>query len=432
VTDRLTGLRALRPGPQGQAVLMTILLEKVGSGLWVTAAAIYLTQVDDLSVRVTGIELGLAGLAGLAGSPLAGILADRFNAPRLCSVLYLLRAVATWCLLLCTSAWSLPMALCAWTISDRGTAALQRMLVADAGGADRIRFQALARVVTNVGLVLGALGAAGVFAATNAAVFHAMIGVQGVMYLCAAAGALRIPLSGSEGQPQDSRASAETRRARGRAHHAGSPHGSATPWRDRGYLLFTLLELPLFLDNSLMGVGLPLWIVELGLPHFLVSAVFVVNAFIVIAFQLRLSAFARTSERTAAMLPAVGAAFLTGCCCAAAAAVLHSATVEILLILAAAAAITIAEMVHTATSWELAVALAPKIGRNRYVGVYGLSQAGERAGGPLLMTGAILTGGALGWPILGFSLVIVSTVQKRIVRSRQASFASGPQDCRHG
>ena len=113
-----------------------------------------------------------------------------------------------------------------------------------------------------------------------------------------------------------------------------------------------------------------------------------------------------------------GTAFLIGCCAAAAAAAVHSLVVATALLLCSAAGITAAEMIHTVTSWELAVALAPPDGRNRYVGVHGIAQAGERAGGPVVIADGVLAAGPLSWPVLGAGLFALSLAQRRVVRRR--------------
>lgn len=395
-------------------VLATLLLEKTGSGLWQTAAVLYLTEVVGLRTTQVGLLLGVAGLAGICGSPLAAAFAQRVPTSRLCGLLYLLRAATTACVPFCHSFWTLLPALVLWALSDRGTAALQRLVVADAAGADRSDFQAVARVATNVGLAIGALGAAAVIAVGTVSAYRVLIVAEGLLFVAAALQALRMAGRGT--------AAAVDRTARYGV--TAAPAETRGPWRDSGYLAFALCEFPLFLDNSILGVGLPLWIVHLNLPHVMVSVVFLCNTACVVAFQRRLAVFTQHLESTARVIAMAGLAFLVGCCSAAAAGTLSNEFAAGALLMCAAAGITAAEMMHTVTSWELAIALAPPQARSSYIGVQGIAQAAERAGGPVVLTGGVLAVGSPGWAVLGIALMSVALVQRKVVRTRIARHAT--------
>lgn len=81
-----TGMAARIPGgPDGRRMLWINFVDKTGSGLWLSVTALYFLVVADLSASRIGLLMGLAGAVGIAGSPVAGRLADRFPSPGCCS-----------------------------------------------------------------------------------------------------------------------------------------------------------------------------------------------------------------------------------------------------------------------------------------------------------------------------------------------------------
>jgi hypothetical protein len=107
-----------------------------------------------------------------------------------------------------------------------------------------------------------------------------------------------------------------------------------------------------------------------------------------------------------------GLALLVGCTVLATATggAAWSASVALLV---AAIVVTGAELMRSVSSWELAVALAPREARASYLGVAGMSQSVQKSAGPLLLTGAVLTAGPAGWLVLGATVAGLSVVQRR-------------------
>ncbi|MFD0532191.1 hypothetical protein ACFQ1I_45615 [Kitasatospora arboriphila] len=172
---------------------------------------------------------------------------------------------------------------------------------------------------------------------------------------------------------------------------AGPADGSAAPgpWRDRGYLLFVLLDIPLNLDDSVLNVGLPLWLVHrTEAPHALVPAFLVVNTVLVVLLQLRVSAWAEGPHGALKALRWYGAALLA-CCLLLAASTGGGPGWASAALLAAAGLVTLAELLRSVSSWELAVSLAPPRARASYLGVAGMAQSVQKSVGPLLLTGVV-------------------------------------------
>jgi hypothetical protein len=81
--------------------------------------------------------------------------------------------------------------------------------------------------------------------------------------------------------------------------------------------------------------------------------------------------------------------------------------------LVAAMLVTMAELMRSVSSWELAVSLAPREARASYLGVAGMSQSVQKSAGPLLLTGAVMAAGPGGWLVLGAAVTGLSVVQRR-------------------
>ncbi|WP_305070406.1 MFS transporter [Micromonospora parastrephiae] len=77
IRGRWRSLSPLPPPGRLRTLSLATLANTVGTGLWVTGAALYLTRVVGLSPTEVGLGLTLAGLVGLTASVPLGGLADR-------------------------------------------------------------------------------------------------------------------------------------------------------------------------------------------------------------------------------------------------------------------------------------------------------------------------------------------------------------------
>ncbi|MFD6565834.1 hypothetical protein [Micromonospora profundi] len=82
----------LPPPGHLRTLSLATLANTVGTGLWVTGAALYLTRVVGLSPAQVGLGLTFAGLVGLTASVPLGGLADRRDPRTLRAVLQLAQA----------------------------------------------------------------------------------------------------------------------------------------------------------------------------------------------------------------------------------------------------------------------------------------------------------------------------------------------------
>ncbi len=404
-------------GADGRRMLWIALINKAGTGLWMGAAALYFTLVTGLSVAEVGVLLGVSGAVGIAGAPLAGHLADRFPVTRIIIGAQLQQAVALLALLTTDNFSLLLLYSAVNSLADRGANVLTKLYAARIAGPDRTTYQAVQRTVSNAGWALGGLAGALALAVRTTHAYQALLLGNVVSFLVAAALTLRCaePPSPSRLVTDSTESASAVESAAG---SAPAPVGSpSNPWRDRSYLLFTVTEAALFLDDAVLQVGIPLWIVHAtDAPHGLAPLLMVLNCVLVVCCQVPLSRFGSTPDRARALLVPLAACFVVGCA-ALTASTLGGTWLAVTALTAAAVALTFAEILHAIASWELSIALAPDDAQGAYLGVHGLSSSAQRSGGPLLVT-AVIAAGPLAWPALGAGVIVTVAAQSRLVRKR--------------
>ncbi|MEV6580990.1 MFS transporter [Streptomyces sp. NPDC051582] len=421
----LAGLRRPPGGRDARIMLFAQLLDRTGTGVWGASCVLFFTFVAGLDGRQLGLLLGAAGVAGIAGSPLAGHLAARFPARTLLIGCHLLRLAATGALLVFTRFDVLLLVVAVTSLGDRAAKMLEMLFATRAAGEQRGTYQALSRSVANAGYALGAgLAAIGLAVGTREA-YQALILGNALSFVLAAALVWRTaeqPHEHGSGEREAVAQAAQAAQAAqpaeaGGAGEPGRP-AVANPWRDRGYLRFVLLDVPLCLDDSILGVGLPLWLIEhTDAPHAVVPAFLIINTVLVVVLQLTVSARVGRPRQAAGAARLYGLTLL-GCCVLLALTPERGAWAASITLLAAAVLVTAAELLRSVSSWELAVSLAPREARASYLGVAGMSQSIQKSAGPMLLTGAVMVAGPAGWLVLGAAVAGVSVAQRHFALRR--------------
>jgi MFS family permease len=390
-------------------MLIAQFVDRTGTGVWASSSVLYLTFVVHLDARRVGLLLGTAGVAGIVGSPVAGRLAGRFPLRRLLIGCHLLR-LGTLCLLLVSTSFDVVLlpVVAATYVGDGAAKTLEMLFATEAAGERRSTYRALSRSAANAGYALGAgLAAVGLAVGTPDA-YRVLILGNALSFLLAAAlvACTRERAVGGRMVARPGRATTADRPA------------APSPWRDRGYLLFVLMDTPMNLDDSVLLVGLPLWLVNhTAAPHALVPAFLMINTVLIAVLQVRVSAKVEGARRAAQTVAVYGLTMLA-CCTVLAASAVAGVWAASAGLLAAAMLVTTAELMRSASSWELAVSLAPREARASYVGMAGISQSVQKSAGPPLLTGAVMALGPLGWLMLGPAITGLSIVQRRVCLRR--------------
>lgn len=172
------------------------------------------------------------------------------------------------------------------------------------------------------------------------------------------------------------------------------------------------------LDDSVLAIGLPLWLVNrTSAPHALVPAFLVINTVLVVVLQLGVSRRAEGPRRATRAVLLYGVLMFV-CCGFLAVATRGGAWAAGAVLLVAALLVTLAELMRSVSSWELAVLLAPQDARAAYLGVAGMSQSIQKSAGPPLLTGVVMAAGPVGWLALGTVVAGLAVVQRRACARR--------------
>jgi MFS family permease len=388
---RLT--RLLPAAGPARALAAATLVTSIGFGGYTAGSVLFFTRAVGLPVTEVGAGLSVAGLLALLGNPFFGSLADRFGARRVVLALGLVQTIA---LLVCTQVHSFVTYLalvCVLGLAENGGYVCRGALTSAAvGGANRVRVSAYLRSALNAGFALGALAAGVALGMDTPAAYRTLIVAAAVLTAAGHACYLLIPSPPVPAVP----ARAHRRRA---------------PVRDYPYVLCGLLCALVALSDTVLLVGLPVWVVShTAAPRPLAVLLIGLNTVLVVLLQVRASrsgdtvAGARRLVRHAAL--ALAAACVVFGLVAAA-----PGWLAVLGLLAGTVALTAAEMWNSAATWGLAFNLAPADSQGAHLGAFSIGTTLRTVSGPVLVAGLTAMYGTLGWLILaGLILVAVPSI----------------------
>jgi hypothetical protein len=254
---------------------------------------------------------------------------------------------------------------------------------------------AVLRVARNVGFAAGSLLAAAALATANPLASRALIAVDALTFLYAAA-AMRAPGLRAAGRPVPPAGVDGPRR-----------QPATTALRDRRYLFATLLNGVLSVHMTLLAVGIPVWVVtHTRAPAALVGMLLGINTVLAMLLQVPASRYATSLAAAARSLAASGALLALACTLLAAAARVPPAWAVAVLVTAVLAH-TAAELLQSAGGWTLSYELAPGARQSTYLSVFNLGVSVQRAAGPALVTGIVIAHGTAGW--LGLAALLCLT-----------------------
>lgn len=277
--------RLLHPDPVVRRLSWIVLVNTLGSGMFMTISALYFTRITGLGVGQVGLGLTVAGVCGVAASLPAGHAADRWGSRRVLIVLCAGQAAAMAGYVLVRGFGAFLVVVCVEVALDRAASTARNTLYADALSPEiRVPGRAYLRAVTNVGIGAGAaLAAVGLQADTRNA-YVTLILADAVSYLAVALMLPTVPVG---------------------PHEARMVTGTDRPdrWialRDRPYLAVTVLNALLTLQFAVLTVGIPLWVVrETDAPHAVVGATMLLNTVLVVLFQVRATRYTRNLRQAA-------------------------------------------------------------------------------------------------------------------------------------
>ncbi|SEM10375.1 MFS transporter [Streptacidiphilus jiangxiensis] len=365
--DRIA--RAVPPPGPIRVLQTNTLIGSTGYGLYTSGSALFFVKVAGLSAAQVGLGFSLGGLAGLLLSVRVGRLADRLG-PR--------EVFLGFC--------ALQIALLATASSVRSFVAFLPVIVGlgctetglnVARGAvtgsilpkeDRVRLSAITRVLTNIGFSLGVLLAGTAIGVGTRAAYSSLVLGMAVTTFLVALSILRLPRI------------APTTAAR-------TPGGPRERFRyDLPYMAVSFVSSTTLIGNTVLTVGLPLWIVtETSIPRPLAAWMILGNTALVILLQVRVAKGSETTAGAARMQR--GAFAVLALACVAAAATRGSATpVAVGALLLCVALLTLGELWGESANWAFRYGFADPERQGAYSGMFVLSGSLPTAAAPVLVT----------------------------------------------
>jgi hypothetical protein len=375
---------ALPTGPSGRLALAAF-IDWSGTGVWLTTSTVLMVRVVHLSPTQVGFGLTAGGVLGLAVVWPVTMATRRWRVRRVAVTLQVLRGLFFLSFLLVHSAPAYYLAAAFVAIVDRPTASVNQILVSRCVPAEqRTATFAVMHVATNAGMMIGALFASTALLLPSRASLDAVVTANSLSFLVAA------------WQVGRAAAGQETT---GAASPSSAPAARAG-WLSWRFLLVTFGCAALALLFPLFNVEIPLWLTtRTKVPTVTVSALFMLNTVLVVAFQARLTRWA-TGVRNGVRAGVVAGVCII-CCCGLLAVlpglVIWAATGGFVL---AALLLTLGEMNQGSAAWTLSFGLSPPEDTTRSLALFNTGQAAAFVLGPALCTSAVAWAGRAGFAIL--------------------------------
>jgi Major Facilitator Superfamily len=382
--------------------------DALGTGLFLPLSVIYLTRIVGLSPARVGLGLTIAGVVAIAASPLSGALLGRFDARKVVLGCFAASACGFLAYIAVGSFASFLGVAIVIQFASRMDRPAKTVLTLGLTPRPR-QVDALARQssLRNLGYGLGGLLAALALLVHGKTPFVVLLAANAGSYALASLLVLRLP------------AALPPERAE------GDEHGYAEVIRDRPYMRLALLNVIMALNDSLLLVAMPLWIVtRTRAPLSLTGLLFALNTILVVLFQVRTTRNMAARGGIARGYRTAAVSFVVACGAFALAAGEPTIVATVLLVFAISA-LPSAELVASAGEWFLSVQLAPTRLSAPYISVFKMSMAVQQAVGPALVTAVLVGWGRLGW--LAFALLLTAgTLTSRRLGAREINRRVSP------
>jgi len=377
--------------------LLAAVINVYGTGLIITAMTLYAIKVVHLTAARSGLALTIAGLVGLLASMPIGRLADR-RGPRDVSRLSLLllgAAAASYVFLAHNFVSYLIVAIVDGTALSASTTASVALLRRVAGD-KATTFRSQAQAVFNLGISLGVATCGVAIELNTMNAYRALFLGNAVSCLIGVAVLSLLPkyepLPGA---------------------HEESPLAAL---RDRPFVAYTVLSGAMYMQYLVLGLLLPVWVVfHTNAPRWSVSAFVVINTVIVVLFQVRVGKTVQTIGQGGAAFRRAGVIFLVSCS-AMGLAVGLPAWGALLLLAGAVVLHTYGELWHASGMFALDFGLAPPHAQGQYQGLVGMGNFAGQALSPLVLVGLVLSGGRLGFVLLGAWFALLGLAGPAVAR----------------
>ncbi|MGD0069204.1 MAG: MFS transporter [Streptosporangiaceae bacterium] len=391
-------LRSLVPQSRDQRVyLLATLINIYGTGLIITAMTLYAIRVVHLTAERAGLALTIAGLVSLLAAMPIGRLADRRGPRDVFRVaLFVLGAAATGYVLFAHSFVSYLIVTTVDGIALTSSTTANVALLRRVGGKDATTFRSQMSAVLNLGMSLGIATCGVAIELNTVTAYRALFLGNAASCLIGVAVLSRLPrfepLPGAREE---------------------SPF---TALRDRPFVGYTALSGAMYMQNFVLALLLPVWVVfHTNAPRWTVSALVIINTIMVVLFQVRVGKTVQTIRQGGAAFRRAGVIFLVSCSALGLAAGLP-AWAATLLLAAAVIVHTVGELWQSSAMFALDFGLAPPHAQGQYQGLAGMGTFAGQALSPFILVGLVLSGGRLGLVLLGAWFAMLGLVAPAVAR----------------
>jgi MFS family permease len=377
----------LPPAGPLRRLAFLVAVDSVGTGLFLTVSALFLTRVAGLSVPHLAIGLTVAGFAALVAAIPLGVCGDRVGVRRMWTVLLVVLAVAFAVYPFVRSFPVLLGVMVVVAVAEVGVSAARSAYVAQVAGPElRVRVRAFNQAVTNAGFVVGAAG--------TGVVLRFDTGYTVLLLVNAASFAVGVLVLATmpDGAP--------------------ARRGPTIVLTDRRYLVVCVLNGLITTYFALLTVALPLWIVHrTSAPAWTVGALMALNTVLVVLWQVRASRGSETVSGAAAAIRRSGWLLLVAC-------LVFAVSGHVVALVAGVVVLTVAEVLHSAGSWGVSFGLAPEDRQGQYLGAFTMGTRIYDTVGPGLVTALTLGAGPPGWVALGVLYLALALSLSRVAVRR--------------
>ncbi|MFF2079067.1 MFS transporter [Kitasatospora sp. NPDC058162] len=372
------------PGKNHRIIAVGVVVNASGSGFYLTGSTLYFLKGIGLTAAQVGLGLTIAGLVGFLTTVPVTLLAKRLGPLTLLRTLQLWRASWLVALAFCTGPVTFTLCASMVMVSQGPIFPMVQMLVnTTAGSADRTRMLGVISSVINIGMSAGTLAAAPLISVGGLPWLRSVILAGAACSVLSSVVFRFLDVDTSSSEPA-------TQKWYG---------GLLDVAKDRKYLALSAVNGILFLHPVLLGVAIPLWLVEsTNAPEGLLSVLVFVNTVLAIVFQVHFAKNIKSSAdgtrsllRSGVMLGLFSLALIP---------TLYTGVwLSVTILLAATVLLTCGELFQGAGAWELSIRHAPESKRAEYLAVFSLGGSISNIVGPALVA-VLITWGATGMVVL--------------------------------
>jgi MFS family permease len=377
--------------------LAAVFINVYGTGLILTVATLYGIKVIHLTPARTGLALTIALLVSLLASIPTGRLADR-RGPRgvfQMALVVLGCTAASYAFLVHNFAGLLIVTIVdgsALNSSNTAGVALLRRV----GGANATVLRSQVVSVLNLGISLGVATCAIAIQLNTVTAYRALFLGNAIASLTGAALLSLLPkyepLPGA---------------------HEVSPLAAM---KDKAFVAYAALAGGMTLQGLILAMLIPVWVVfHTNAPRWSVSAFLIINTLIIFLFQVRVGKTVKTIRQGGVAFRRAGIIFLVSCSAMGLATGLPG-WAALLLLIGAVVLSTYGELWQAAGQFALDFGMAPANAQGQYQGVVTTGAFTGVALAPLVLVGLVLSGGRLGFILLGAWFALIGMAGPAVAR----------------